>query len=80
VLKHAVERLLARLFAHLGVRADAAANDVLEPADNPLRNRRRGDDNAADEAFVADISEALNREGGGNGDVCIDAPVMTKRV
>ena len=39
VLDHLVVGLAARLFAHLGVRSDAPANDVLEPADDTLRDR-----------------------------------------
>lgn len=62
-----VIRLLPRLFAHLGVRTDISSDDRLQSAENPLRNRRRANDDPANHATVTRDSVPFDREGCADG-------------
>src|SRR5207245_5050019 len=68
VLDHEVVRRLARLLAHLRVRADAAADDALQAAENALRDRGRAHRDAADDSFVVADAASLHVERRGHDD------------
>src|SRR4051812_22614769 len=61
-----VIRLLSRLFAHLGVRADRSADDRFQAAEDSLRDRGRAHGDAAHNAKILADAVAFDREGGGN--------------
>jgi len=63
VLEEPIVGLLTRLLAHLGIRANFAANNVLEAAHNSLNNRRGSHNNSPNDASIFANSVSFNREG-----------------
>jgi hypothetical protein len=72
VLEHGIVCLLTRLLAHLGVRPDASADDVLESDNNALSDGRRPNDYAANQTFVVGDVVAFDAECGCDEHKCDD--------
>ena len=61
---HLTVRCLACLLAHLRIRANSSADDILQPADDPLGNRRSANNDSANEALVIHNVAPLDGERG----------------
>src|ERR1044072_6204084 len=61
MLEQQIERVLARLLAHLGVRADLPTDNLLEAAEDAQADRRRAHDDAAHDALVLGDAVPLDR-------------------
>src|SRR5207247_9254276 len=61
-LSHEGVARLARLFAHLGIGADLAADDALPPAENALGDRGRAHRDASDDPLVFADATSLHVE------------------
>ena len=67
VFDEEIEGLLAGLFAHFGVGADASADEGFESAEDALGDGGGADDDSPDDTFVFDDAVAFDGEGGGDG-------------
>lgn len=68
VIDHEFVGLLSRLLTHICVCTDASANDGLEPAEDPLGDGGRADDDAPNDATILFDPVAFDGEGGGDRD------------